>query len=73
MDLVEWHAPILIIETRMSGAKAVEMIESMPFDGSVVADTISFTGGAFGCSGGLIWCKWKSWLQLNKRSMPLFG
>ena len=75
MDLVEWHAPILMVitETRMSGAKAVEIIESLPFDGSVVADTIGFVRGALSCFGGLIWCKWKSWLQLNKRSMPLFG
>ena len=29
----------------MSGARAVEMIESLPFDGYVVADTIGFAGG----------------------------
>ena len=46
-DLVEWHAPMLMVitETRLSGARAVEMIESLPFDGLVVADTIGFTGG----------------------------
>ena len=47
MDLVEWHSPLLMVitETRMSGARAVEMIESLLFDGSVVADTIGFAGG----------------------------
>ena len=47
MDLVEWHTPLLMVitETRMSGARAVEMIESLPFDGLVVADTIGFAGG----------------------------
>ena len=47
LDLVEWHSPLLMVitETRMSGARAVEMIESLPFDGLVVADTIGFAGG----------------------------
>ena len=54
MDLVEWHALMLmmITETRMSGARAVEMIESLPFDGSVVVDTIGFAGG--------IWLLWRT-------------
>nr|XP_023872395.1 uncharacterized protein LOC111985008 [Quercus suber] len=54
MDLVEWHAPMLMVitETRMNGARAVEMIESLPFDGSVVADTIGFAGG--------IWMLWRT-------------
>ena len=36
---------MVITETRLSGARAVEMIESLPFDGLVVADTIGFAGG----------------------------
>ena len=54
MDLVEWHTPMLMVitEARMSGARAVEMIESLPFDGSVVADTIGFVGG--------IWLLWRT-------------
>ncbi|XP_050247925.1 uncharacterized protein LOC126695284 [Quercus robur] len=54
MDLVEWHAPILMVitETRMSGARADEIIESLPFDGHAVADTIGFAGG--------IWLLWRS-------------
>ena len=54
LDLVEWHSPFLMVitETRMSGARAVEMIESLPFDGYVVADTIGFAGG--------IWLLWKT-------------
>lgn len=47
MDLVEWHTPILMVitETRLSGARAVEIIETLPFNGFVVADTIGFAGG----------------------------
>ena len=54
LDLVEWHAPLLMVitETRMSGAGAIELIESLPFDGSVVADTIGFAGG--------IWMLWRT-------------
>ena len=54
MDLVDWHSPILMVitETRMSGARADEIIEALPFDGYVVADTIGFAGG--------IWMLWRS-------------
>ena len=54
MDLVEWHTPLLMVitETRISGARAVEMIESLPFDGLVVADIIGFAGG--------IWLLWRT-------------
>ena len=54
MDLVDWHSPILmvIMETRMSGARADEIIETLPFDGYAVADTIGFAGG--------IWMLWRS-------------
>ena len=54
MDLVDWHSPLLmvIMETRMSGARADEIIETLPFDGYAVADTIGFAGG--------IWMLWRS-------------
>ena len=54
MDLVEWHSPILMVitKTRMSGARADEIIEALPFDGHVVSDTIGFAGG--------IWMLWRS-------------
>ena len=47
MDLVNWHRPLIMVitETRMSGAKADKIIETLPFDGVVVADTIGFAGG----------------------------
>ena len=47
MDLVEWHSPILMVitETRLSVARADEIIETLPFDGVVVLDTIRFVGG----------------------------
>ena len=54
MDLVEWHAPILMVitETKMSGARADEIIETLRFDGHAVADTIGFAGE--------IWLLWHS-------------
>ena len=47
IDLVEWHSPILMVitETRMSGARVEEIIESLPFDRHAVSDTIGFVGG----------------------------
>ena len=47
MDLVDWHSPILMVitENRMSGARANEIIEALPFDGYAVADTIGFVRG----------------------------
>ena len=64
MDLVEWHSPILmvIIETRMSGARVMEMIETLPFDGAEVTDTIGFVGG--------IWLLWRADLvQVDVRAV----
>ena len=54
MDLVDWHNPIIMVitETRLSGARATEIIETLPFDGAVVSDTIGFAGG--------IWLLWRS-------------
>lgn len=47
MDLVGWHRPLIMVitETRMSGARADEIIGTLPFDGAVVADMIRFAGG----------------------------
>ena len=52
MYLVDWHNPIVmvIIETRLSEVKADKIIETLPFDGAVVTDTIGFVGG--------IWLLW---------------
>ena len=54
MDLVDWHDPILMVitETRLSGARANEIIEGLPFDGAAVAGTIGFAGG--------IWMLWRA-------------
>ena len=53
MDLVECHSLILmvIIETRLNGARAEEIIKTFPFDGVAVANTIGFAGGIW-----LLWC-----------------
>lgn len=47
MDLVNWHSPLLMVvmKTKLRGARANEIIELLPFDGAVVTDTISFTRG----------------------------
>ena len=54
MDLVDWHNPIIMVitETKVSGARAIEIIETLPFDDAVVTDTIGFTSG--------IWLLWRS-------------
>ena len=53
MDLVEWHSPLLMVitETKMSGAKANEIIKLLPFDGAAMVNTIGFAGG--------IWLLWR--------------
>ena len=43
---------MVITETKLSGARANEIIETLPFDGAVVTDTIGFAGG--------IWLLWRS-------------
>ena len=52
-DLVNWHMPLIMVitKTSMSGARADEIIESLPFDGAVVANTIGFARGIW-----LLWC-----------------
>ena len=53
MDLVECHSLIFMVitETRLSGARVEEIIETLPFDGVAVADTTGFVGG--------IWLLWR--------------
>ena len=43
---------MVITETRLSGARANEIIEGLPFDGAAVADTIGFARG--------IWMLWRA-------------
>ena len=52
MDLVAWHSPIImvIMETRLIGARAMEIIETLPFDGVEVTNTIRYARG--------IWLLW---------------
>nr|XP_023875292.1 uncharacterized protein LOC111987785 [Quercus suber] len=52
MDLVAWHSPIIMVitETRLSSARAIEIIETLPFDGVEVINTIGYAGG--------IWLLW---------------
>ena len=54
MDLVAWHSPIImvIMETRLSGARAMEIIETLPFDGAEVTNTSRYARG--------IWLLWSS-------------
>lgn len=41
-DLVRWHRSIILVimETKISGNKAKEVIKSLPFDGYIFTDTI---------------------------------
>lgn len=54
MDLVAWHSPIIMVitETKLCGARAKEIIETLPFDGAEVFDTIGLAGG--------IWLLWNT-------------
>ena len=54
MDLVAWHSPIIMVitKTRLSGARAMAIIETLPFDGVEVTDTIGYARG--------IWLLWNS-------------
>lgn len=54
MDLVDWHSPIVMVitETRLSEVRANEIIETFPFNGAVITDTIGFASG--------IWLLWHS-------------
>jgi hypothetical protein len=54
LDLVSWHhhAIVVVIETRMGGAKADAIIRTLPFDGAYSTETIGFAGG--------IWLFWLS-------------
>ena len=53
-DLFNWHNPIVMIitETRVSGFRAKEVIQGLPFDGFAMSETIGFAGG--------IWLLWNS-------------
>lgn len=43
---------MVVTETKLSEARADEIIETLPFDGAVVTNTIGFTRG--------IWLLWRS-------------
>jgi hypothetical protein len=53
-DLINCHSPSLLIvtETRVGGARAKEITDSLPFDGAMHTDTIGYAGG--------IWLLWNS-------------
>ena len=53
-DLINWHNPVVMIitETRVSGFRAKEVIQGLPFDGFAISETIGFAGG--------IWLLWNS-------------
>ena len=54
VDLISWHNPMVMVitETRVSGYRAEEIIQGLPFDGFAMSETIGFVGG--------IWLLWKS-------------
>ena len=46
-DLINWHKPVVMIitETRVSGFRAEEVIQGLPFDGFAMSETIGFARG----------------------------
>ena len=53
-ELVRNHNPVMLVvmETRVGGNRAKEIIDRLPFDGSVYTDTIAYSGG--------LWLQWDS-------------
>jgi hypothetical protein len=54
LDLLNINDPaiLILIETRLGGARAAELAKSFPFDGFLCTNTIGFAGG--------IWILWKA-------------
>ena len=46
-ELARFHNPaiLVIMETRLGGARAKEITDRLPFDGAIHTKTIGFTGG----------------------------
>ena len=46
-ELVRIHNPVILVvmETRVRGDKAKEIIDRLPFDGAILAKTIGYAGG----------------------------
>lgn len=53
-DLVQIHDPaiMVIMETKLGGARAKEITDRLPFDGAIHTETIGYSGG--------LWLLWKS-------------
>ena len=53
-ELVYNHDPtiMIIIETRIGGARARDIIDMLPFDGAIHTDTLGFASG--------LWLLWNS-------------
>ena len=54
LDLVQSHSPAILIvsETKVSGARAKDIIDRFPFDGAIHANNIGLTRG--------LWVLWDS-------------
>ena len=52
--LIDTHLPTIVIitETRVGGERVKDIMDRLPFDGALHADTIGYLGG--------IWVLWKS-------------
>lgn len=53
-ELVQNHNPtiFMVMETRVGGDRAQEIIDRLPFDGAICIDTIGYAGG--------LWVLWNS-------------
>ncbi|XP_065629087.1 uncharacterized protein LOC111990897 [Quercus suber] len=76
MDLVDWHRPLIMVitETRMSSPRADEIIETLPFDGAIVTDTIGaiFASPRF-TERCLLWDNLKMLASLHNLPWSLMG
>ena len=45
-ELVQYHNPVIfvVMETRIGGDRAKEIIDRLPFDGAICTDTIGYSG-----------------------------
>ena len=53
-DLVQIHNPVIMVvmETKVGGVRAKEIIDRLPFDGAICTETIGYAGG--------LWLLWNS-------------
>ena len=59
---------ILVMETRLGGARAKEITDRLPFDGAIHTETVGFTEASSCFEIPILW-RWCNWQILSKKSM----